>query len=63
MSLNDVEFYIVSFFEALVSIQLDRAVMNKDVGSVIAADEAVTLRIIEPFHFAFVLSHLPVDLP
>ncbi len=63
LTLNDIEFDIVSFFQAFVSIQLDRAVVNEDVRSVIAADETVTLRIVEPLHFAFVLCHLPVDLP
>jgi hypothetical protein len=57
LSLNDVEFHLVPFFQALVSIELDRAVMDKHVGSIIAADKAVTLRVIEPLHFAFVLSH------
>jgi hypothetical protein len=57
LSLNDVEFHLVPFFQALVSIELDRAVMDKHVGSIVAADKAVTLRVIEPLHFAFVLSH------
>jgi hypothetical protein len=57
LSLNDVEFDLVPFFQALVSIELDRAVMNKHVGSIIPANETVTLRVIEPLHFAFVLSH------
>jgi hypothetical protein len=37
--------------------------MNKHVGPVVTADKAVSLRVIEPLHFAFVLSHLPIDLP
>jgi len=57
LSLNDVEFHFVPFFQALVSIELDSAVMDKHVGSIVAADKAVTLRVIEPLHFAFVLSH------
>jgi len=57
LALNDVEFHLVPFFQALVSIELDRAVMNKHVGSIIPADKAITLRVIEPLHFAFVLSH------
>ena len=57
LSLNDVEFHLVPFFQALVSIELDRAVMNKHVGSVVPANKAITLRVIEPLHFAFVLSH------
>jgi hypothetical protein len=57
LSLNDVKFDLVPFFQALVTIELDRAVMDKHVGSIIPADKAVTLRVIEPLHFAFVLSH------
>jgi hypothetical protein len=57
LSLNDVEFHLVPFFQALVSIELDRAVMHKHVGSIISTDKAITLRVIEPLHFAFVLSH------
>ena len=57
--MNDVEFDLVPFFQALVSIELDRAVMHKHVGSIVTADEAVSLRVIEPLHFAFVLSHVP----
>ena len=57
LALNDVEFHLVPFFQALVSIELDRAVMNKHVGSVVPANKAITLRVIEPLHFAFVLSH------
>ena len=57
LSLNDVEFHLVPFFQALVSIELDRAVMHKHVGSIIPTDKAITLRVIEPLHFAFVLSH------
>jgi hypothetical protein len=63
LALNNVEFHIVPFLEALVTIQLDRAVMNEHVWPIVTTNEAVSLRVIEPLHFAFVLSHLPVDLP
>ena len=57
LSLNDVEFHLVPFLQALVSIELDRTVMNKHVRSVVPADKAVTFRVIEPLDLAFVLSH------
>jgi hypothetical protein len=57
LALNDVEFHLVPFFQTLVSIELDSTVMDKHVRSIVAADKAVTLRVIEPLHFAFVLSH------
>jgi hypothetical protein len=31
--------------------------MHNHVGSIIPTDKAITLRVIEPLHFAFVLSH------
>jgi hypothetical protein len=31
--------------------------MHKHVGAVIPANESISLRVIEPLHFAFVLSH------
>ena len=55
--MNDVEFDLVPFFQALVSIELDRAVMDEHVRPVVPADKAVALRVVEPLHFAFVLSH------
>jgi hypothetical protein len=57
LSLNDIEFHLVSLFQALVSIELDRAVMNKHVRSVVPSNKAITLRVIEPLYLAFVLSH------
>ena len=57
LSLNDVKLDLVPFFQTLVPIELDRAVMDKHVGSIVPADKAVTLRVIEPLHFAFELSH------
>ena len=57
LALNDVEFDLVPFFQAFVSIELDRAVMDKHVGAVIPANESISLRVVEPLHFAFVLSH------
>jgi hypothetical protein len=63
LSLDDVEFDFVTLLEALVSIELNRAVVNKHVGAVIPANKTITLRVVEPLDFAFILSHEPVDLP
>ena len=60
--MNDVELNLVAFFQALVSIKLDRAVMNKHVGAIVPAYKAVALCVVEPFHFAFILSHSPAFL-
>lgn len=63
MPLHDVKLDLVALLQALISIELNRAVVNKDVRTVVPADEAVTLRIVEPLDFSLVLSHLAVDLP
>jgi hypothetical protein len=57
LPLNDVELNLVAFFQALVPIKLDRAVMNKHVGPVVPADKAVALCVVKPLHLTFVLSH------
>ena len=53
--LDDVEFHLVTLFEALVAIALDGAVVNEDVRPAVSAEEAVTFCVIEPFDGAFVL--------
>ena len=62
-SLNDVEFDFVTFFKTFVAFELDGTVMHEDIGSVIAAEEAVSFCVIEPFNGAFVLCHVTLLLP
>lgn len=59
LPLNNVELYLIAFFQTLVPIDLDGAVMDKYVGPVVSSDKAVTLRIIKPFDLTLVLSHEP----
>ena len=63
LTLNDVKLDLVPFFQAFVSVELNCAVMDKHVGTVISANEAVTLCVVKPLDFTFVLSHSPTDLP
>lgn len=58
LPLDDVELYIVALFETLISIHLDRAVVNEHIGPVIPANEPVPLGVVEPLHLASVLSHV-----
>jgi hypothetical protein len=60
LSLHDVEFDLVSLFEALVAVQLDRAVMHEDIWTIFATNEPIALSVVEPLHFAFVWRHEPV---
>jgi hypothetical protein len=51
-TLDDLEFNCVPFVEGFVSVAYDCRVMNKYVWTVVAPDEAVAFRIIEPFDYA-----------
>jgi hypothetical protein len=55
--LYDVEFHLISFFEALVALALNGAVVNEDVGPALAAEKAVTFCVVEPLYGAFILCH------
>jgi len=59
LTLNNIEFDFVAFLEALVSVELNSAVMDENVRSIIASYKAVALCVIKPLDFAFVLRHEP----
>lgn len=59
LTLNDVELYFVALFEALVTVELNCAVVDENVRSIIASYKAVAFCVIEPLDFAFVLRHEP----
>ena len=61
-ALDNVELYLIAFFEALIAVPLDGAVVNKDVWSAIATEKAIPLCVIEPLYDAFILCHL-IQLP
>src|SRR5579859_5966263 len=60
LPLDDVKFDLVSLLQTLVPIQLDRAVVHEDIRTIVPSDEAVSLRVVEPLHLAFVLGHVSV---
>ncbi len=63
LALDDVEFHIVAFLQGLVTVQLDRRIMDEYVWPVFTSDESVALGIVEPLNLSFVLSHrLPPSL-
>ena len=49
-SFNDVELDRLSFFQAAEALILDGGVVDENVFSVLAADEAVTFGVVEPLH-------------
>jgi len=57
LALDDIELDLIAFFERLVSVQLNRRVVNEYIWSVFASDESVALSIVKPLHLTFVLSH------
>lgn len=59
LSLDNVEFHLVTFLQTFVPIDLDGAVVHEDVRAVVPSDESVPFRIVEPFDFTCVLSHEP----
>ena len=59
LPLNDVELDLVPLFQTLVSINLDGAVVDEDVGSVVSSYESVAFGVVKPLDFAFVLRHEP----
>lgn len=59
LTFNDVEFDFVAFFQTFVPIDLDGAVVHKDVRTLIASDKSITLCVVKPLDLACVLSHEP----
>lgn len=57
ISLHDVKFDIVALFQALIAISTNRAVVHENIWPIVPANESESLRIIEPLHFSFELSH------
>jgi hypothetical protein len=57
LSLNDVKFYFVAFFQTFISIDLDGAVMNKNVRSIVSSDKSVPFGVVEPLDLSGVLRH------
>jgi hypothetical protein len=57
LALHNIELDFVAFFKCLVSVQLNRRIVNEYIRSVIASDESVALGVVEPLNLSFVLSH------
>jgi hypothetical protein len=58
VALDDLEMHLVAFFERLVPVPLNGAVVNEYIRPVIPAEKAVPLGIIEPAHDTMKLSHV-----
>jgi hypothetical protein len=49
-SLNNFKFDRISFLQRAVAISHNRGIMNEYVWAIIAPDEAIAFRVVEPFH-------------
>lgn len=50
-ALNDLEIHGVPFFQRPISLSHNPGVVDEDIWSIFAADEPVTLRVVEPFYY------------
>src|SRR5690348_4080321 len=61
LSLGDLELYLVTLLQAFVALGRNRAVMNEPIRSILAADEPLTLGVIEPPPGTFHTIHFPAS--
>lgn len=61
-ALNNIEFNLIAFFEALIAFALYGCVMDEYVGALIATEETVPFCVVEPLHCSLVLCHVPNSL-
>jgi hypothetical protein len=59
LTFHNFEFHWVTLLKALVTLILDGAVVNKNIGTVFAADETEPFCVIEPLYGSFQTCHLP----
>ena len=59
LALDNFEFNVIAFLQALVALGLDGAIVDEHIRPVIATDESEAFCVVEPFHFTFVTSHVP----
>jgi hypothetical protein len=58
LAFSYLELDLIAFLQTLVSLGRNCAVVHKDIGAIIASDEAVSLRVIEPLYRSFQAFHL-----
>ncbi len=58
LALDDLELNLVAFLQTFIAVAGDRAVMDEYIRSFVAAQEPVSLRVVEPLHRAFQSFHV-----
>src|SRR5260370_40006319 len=53
LALDNFEFNVIAFLQALVAFRLDGAVVDKPGRAVVPANKAEALRVVKTFHFSF----------
>jgi hypothetical protein len=56
LSFSNFKLHLITFLKTFVALGCDRAVMNKNIGTIPTADEPVAFCVIEPLYCAFHLS-------
>lgn len=59
LAFSNLELYCIAFLKTFISLGSDRAVMNKNIGTVGAPDEPVPFGVIEPLDRTFQSFHVP----
>jgi hypothetical protein len=58
LALDDLEFNLIAFSQAFVSLGSNGAVVYEHISSIITADKAVSLGVVKPLHSTFQSVHL-----
>jgi hypothetical protein len=58
LTFGDFELNLITFLQALVSLGGDCTVMNENIWPIVASNEPVPFRVIEPLHCTFQAIHL-----
>ena len=58
LSLGDLELYLIALLKTLIAFRGNRAVVHKNIGPIIASDEAVALGIVKPLNRTFHTFHV-----
>ena len=58
MTLHNFKFNVIALLEALITFRGNCAVMHKNIGAIVAPDEPITFRVIEPLDRTFHTFHV-----
>lgn len=53
LPLDDLKLYLIAFLQAFIPLSADRAVVNKNIGTILPPDKAEPFCIVEPLYGSF----------